>query len=171
MTFILKVDPKRASITFYYVIALNTKHKLKNTINRREAAQVLADLLQIDRSVPMSWLRGDFKKHPISRENFLRFVRAYRKKPGLESPKEINTLAINLYGRDYKRAIELLEPADRENNLVQAVPMTPPGKANLVTAICNLVESSTPEQVGSAWVTMRTYQWSARNSGRGNLLM
>ena len=65
----------------------------------------------------MSWLRGDFKKHPISRENFLRFVRAYRTKPGLESPKEIRALAINLYGLDYKKTIELLDPADRESDL------------------------------------------------------
>jgi hypothetical protein len=61
-------DHKQASITLYSVVALNTKPELKNTINRTEAAQALAALLQIDRSTPMSWLRGDFKKHPVSRD-------------------------------------------------------------------------------------------------------
>jgi hypothetical protein len=154
-----KLDYNRASITLYYVVALNTKHLLKNTINRKEAAQVLADLLQINHRAPEAWMRGDFKKHPISRENFLRFVRAYRTKPGFESPKEIASLAINLYGPDYPKAIELLDLVDRESNLTQAGP----GKENLVTAICNLIELSTPDESQNAWVTMKTYQWSARN--------
>ena len=133
-------DHKQASITLYSIVALNTKPNLKNTINRTEAAQSLAALLQIDRSAPMSWLRGDFKKHPLSRENFLRFVRAYRTKPGLESPKEITTLAINLYGLDYEKAIELLDPADRESDLAQAVPLPQPDGINLLAEICNLMD-------------------------------
>ena len=98
ITSIPKPDPKRASLTLYLIVALNTGAKLESTINKTVAAQVLADLLQIDRRAPLSWLRGDFKKHPISRENFLRFIRAYRTKPGLENVKEITALAINLYG-------------------------------------------------------------------------
>jgi hypothetical protein len=133
-------DHKQASITLYSVVALNTKPKLKNTINRTEAAQVLAALLQIDRSAPMSWLRGDFKKHPISRENFLRFVRAYRTKPGFESSKEIATLAINLYGLDYEKAIELLDPADRESDPAQAVPLSQLNGTHLLAEICNLMD-------------------------------
>jgi hypothetical protein len=146
-----KPDFNRASITLYYVVALSTKRKSKNTINRKETAQVLADLLQINHRAPEAWLRGDFKKHPISRENFLRFVRAYRTKPGLESPTEITALAINLYGPDYKRAVELLDPADRESEVKQIML---PDKVNLATAICNLIESSSPEQVKSTLVTM-----------------
>ncbi len=164
-------DHKQASITLYSVVALNTKPELKNTINRTKAAQALAALLQIDRSTPMSWLRGDFKKHPVSRENFLRFVRAYRNKPGLESPKEIIMLAINLYGLDYKKTIELLDPADRASNLTQNVPPLLHDSTSLVTAICSLIESSPPEEVKSAWGTMIAYQWYDHNTRRRNLLM
>ncbi len=165
-------DHKQASITLYSVVALNTKPELKNTINRTEAAQALAALLQIDRSAPMSWLRGDFKKHPISRENFLRVVRAYRNKPGLESPKEIIMLAINLYGLDYKKTIELLDPADRTSNLTQNVPLLLlHDSTSLVNAICNLIESSPSEEVKSAWGTMIAFQWYDRNPRRRNLLM
>jgi hypothetical protein len=149
-----KPDHNRASITLYYVVALSTKRKLKNTITRAEAAQVLADILEINHRAPESWMRGNFRKHPISRENFLRFVRAYRTKPGLESPTEITALAIDLYGSDYKRAVELLDPADRESDPAQDVMLAPPGKANLATAICNLIESSSPEEVKSTLVTM-----------------
>jgi hypothetical protein len=164
-------DHKQASITLYSIVALNAKTELKNTINRMEAAQSLADLLQIDRSAPMSWLRGDFKKHPISRENFLRFVRAYRRKPGLESPKEIIKLAINLYGLDYKKTIELLDPADRISNLTQDVSLPRQNIANLVVAICNLIESSSLEEVRNALATMIAYQWHSRNSHHRNFLM
>jgi hypothetical protein len=164
-------DHKQASITLYSVVALNTKPELKNTINRTEAAQALAALLQIDRSAPMSWLRGDFKKHPISRENFLRFVRAYRTKPGLESSKEIATLAINLYGLDYKKTIELLDPADRASNLTQDVPLLLHDSKSLVTAICSLIESSPPEEVKIALATMIAYQWYDRNSRHRKFLM
>lgn len=157
-------DHNRASITLYYVVAINTKRKLKNTINRTEVAQVLADLLQIHNSTPASWMRGDFRKHPISRENFLRIVRAYRTKPGLESVKEITALAVNLYGPDYKKAVDLLDPVDRESDSMQEVLVTLPDKSNLVTAICILLESSPPEEVRVAVVTLITYQWFARNS-------
>ncbi len=160
MTFIPKSDHKRASLTLYLVVALNTENKLGRTINKIGAAQVLADLLQIDRRAPMSWLRGDFIKHPLSRENFLKFIRAYRTKPGLENAKEIATLAINLYGSDYKRAIELLDPVDWESNLAKDVLVTLPGESEVVTAICNLLESS-PEAIEIALGTMTTYQWTA----------
>jgi len=163
-------DHNRASITLYYIVAINTKHKLKNTINRTEVAQVLADLLQIHNSTPASWMRGDFRKHPVSRENFLRIVRAYRTKPGLETPKEITALAINLYGLDYKKAIELLDPADHESDLAQDIPASPHGKPNLVTVICNLIEASSSAEVENALVTKIAYQWSARNSRHGKFL-
>lgn len=160
MTFIPKSDHKRASLTLYLVVALNTENKLGRTINKIGAAQVLADLLQIDRRAPISWLRGDFIKHPLSRENFLKFIRAYRTKPGLENAKEITALAISIYGSDYKRAIELLDPADRESNLAQDILVTLPGESDVVTAICNLLESS-PEAIGIALGTMTTYKWTA----------
>ena len=171
ITSITKPDPKRASLTLYLIVALNTGAKLESTINKTVAAQVLADLLQIDRRAPLSWLRGDFKKHPISRENFLRFIRTYRTKPGLENVKEITTLAINLYGSDYKKAIDLLDPADRERELSQDVQVTPSSKSNLVTAICNLLESSPSEEVEIALVTLIAYRWSTSNSYHRNFLM
>jgi hypothetical protein len=152
MTFVPKFDHKRASITLYSIIALNTKRKSKNTINRKDAAQVLANLLKIDNSTPMAWLRGNFKTHPISHENFLRFVRIYRTKPGgLESAKEIRALAIDLYGSGYKKAIELLDPADRESDLTQ---ITLPSKVNLAAAIYNLIEASSPEELKNVLLTM-----------------
>ncbi len=160
MTFNPQADSRRASLTLYLIVALNTEIKLGHTINKTEAAQVLADLLQIDRRAPASWLRGDFIKHPLSRENFLKLIRAYRTKPGLENTKEITALAISIYGSDYKRAIELLDPADRESNLAQDVLVTLPGESQVVMAICNLLESS-PEANEIAFGTMTTYQWTA----------
>jgi hypothetical protein len=160
MTIIRKSDHKRASLTLYHIVALNAEIKLGYTINKVGAAQVLADLLQIDRRAPMSWLRGSFIKHPLSRENFLKFVRAYRKKPGLENAKKIVALAISLYGSQYKRAIELLDPADQESNLAQDIQVTLPGKSDVVTAIYNLLESS-PEAIEIALGTINTYQWTA----------
>jgi hypothetical protein len=160
MTIIRKSDHKRASLTLYHVVALNAEVKLGYTINKIGAAQVLADLLQIDRRAPLSWLRGSFIKHPLSRENFLKFIRAYRTKPGLENAKKITALAISLYGSHYKRAIELLDPADREGNLAQDVMVTLPGESKMVKAIYNLLESS-PEAIGIALGTMNTYQWTA----------
>lgn len=79
-----------------------------HTINKIKAAQALSDLLQIDRRAPISWLRGDFSKHPFSRENFLKLVREYQNKPGLESDSKVTGLAVDLYGSDYQRALELL---------------------------------------------------------------
>ena len=159
MTVILKSDHKRASLTLYHIVALNTESKLGRTINKIGAAQVLAKLLQIDCRAPRSWLRGDFNKHPLSRENFLKFIRAYRTKPGLENAKEITALAINIYGSDCKRAIELLDPADREYNQAQNVLVTLPGESEVVVAICNLLESN-PEAIEIALGTMTTYQWA-----------
>ena len=130
----------------------------------------MAALLQIHPRAPESWMRGNFRKHPISRENFLRFIRAYRTKPGLENVKEIRALAINLYGADYKKAVELLDPADRENEMTQDVSITLYGKPNLVTAICNLIESSPRDEVEDALVTKIAYQWSASNSRHGKFL-
>ena len=158
MTFIPKSDHKRASLTLYHVVALNTESVLGRTINRIGAAQVLADLLQINRRAPMSWLRGDFNKHPLSRENFLKFIRAYRTKPGLENPKEITALAISIYGLDCKRAIELLDPADQEPELAREVLVALPGEKDVVDGICNLLESC-PEAAHIALGTMTNYQW------------
>jgi hypothetical protein len=101
MTPTLHPNHKWASIKLYDVVALNTITESEYTSSRLEAAQELADLLQIDRRAPKAWLRGDFKKHPLSLENFWKFVRAYRGKPGLETSKEITALAINLYGMEY----------------------------------------------------------------------
>jgi hypothetical protein len=171
MSFNPKPDYNRASITLYYVVALNTKHKLKNTINRKAAAQVLADLLQVDNRAPASWLRGDFKKHPMSRENFLRFVRVYRTKPGLETSTEIRALAVDLYGSEYKRVLELLDPVDREVDQVQKAPVTRPGEANLMATIFNLLETSPPEEVRSVFVSMIAYHWSVRNLRLGKYWM
>ena len=154
MTFIPQFDHKRASITLYSIVALNTNRKSKNTINRKDAAQVLADMLKIDPSTPMAWLRGNFKTHPFSRENFLKFSRIFQSKIGLESPKEIRALAINLYGGDYKKAIGLLDPSNRGNDPAQNVPVTLPGKVNLTTAIYNLIETSSPEELKKVLLTM-----------------
>ncbi len=159
MTGILKSDHKRASLTLYHIVALNTESKLGRTINKIGAAQVLAKLLQIDCRAPMSWLRGDFNKHPLSRENFLKFIRAYRTKPGLENAKEVTALAISIYGSDCKRAIELLDPADQESGLAREVLVTLPGKKDVVAGICNLLESST-EAAEIALGTMTNYQWA-----------
>jgi hypothetical protein len=161
MTIIRKSDHKRASLTLYHIVALNAEIKLGYTINKIGAAQVLADLLQIDRRAPMSWLRGSFIKHPLSRENFLKFVRVYRTKPGLENAKKIVSLAISLYGSHYKRAMELLDPSDRESNLAQDVMVTLPGESRVVTEIYNVLESS-PEAIEIAFGTMNTYQWTAK---------
>jgi len=156
----IEQDHKQASVTLYSVVALNSGTKLGHTHNRMELAAILAALLQVHFSMPMSWLRGDFKKHPLSRENFLRFIRAYRNTPGLESPKAIRTLAIHLYGRDYKKAIELLDPVDREEEPPQDIPNILPGKSKTVRAIYDLLESS-PEAVEIAFGAMTRYQWSA----------
>jgi len=139
-----KSDHNRASITLYYIIALNTKLKFKNTISRAEAAKVLAGILNINQRAPESWMRGNFTTHPISRENFLRFVRIYRTKPGLESAREVGALAIDLYGSDYKKAIELLDPVDR---VIESTQIISPVKVNLAAAICNLIEASSPEEL------------------------
>jgi hypothetical protein len=162
---------KQASITLYSVVALNSGTKLERTINKQEAASVLASLLQIDRSTPLGWFRGDFGKHPFSNENLLRFVRAYGTKTGLKSPKEIRALAIHLYGRDYKRAIALLDPADRESDPAQGVLFTMDSKPNLVTAICDLIEASSPEEIMNARITKFSIEWFARNSRQGKFLM
>ena len=95
----------------------------------------------------------------------------YRTRLGLESAKEIRALAINLYGADYKKAIELLDPADREGDPTQDIPVTLPGKVSLVTAVCNLIESSPSDEVEDALVTKIAYQWSASNSRGRNFLM
>lgn len=129
-------DHKQASVTLYSVLVLNSGTELERTLSKIELAAILADLLQINPRAPLSWFRGDFKKHPLSRENFLRFVRKYRNKPGLESPKAIKTLAIHLYGRDYKKAIELLDPSDREKEQPQESPPSPAWKAR--DGHCNL---------------------------------
>ncbi len=160
MTIIRKSDHKQASLTLYHIVALNSEIKLGHTINKITAAQVLADLLKIDRRAPMSWLRGGFIKHPLSRENFLKFIRAYRTKPGLETTKKITALAISLYGSHYKRAIELLDPVDRECIPGTNVEVTLPGEANAVAAIYNLLESS-PEAIEIALGALNTFEWTA----------
>lgn len=166
-----KQDHKQASIALYSIVALNSGTNLEQTLNKREASTILADLLQIHRGTPLFWFRGNFDKHPFSHENFLKFSRIYRSKAGLESPKEIKALAIALYGVNYKKAIELLDPADRENEMTQDDSITLPDKPNLTTAICNLIESSPPDEVGDALLTKIAFEWSARNSRYRNLLM
>jgi len=151
MTFIPQFDHKQASITLYSIIASNTFRKSKNTLNRKDAAQVLADLLKIDPSTPRAWLRGNFETHPISHENFLKFVRIYRTKPRLESAKEIRALAIDLYGSDCKKAIELLDAVDRKNAPSQ---IKLPSKVNLAAEIYNLIEASSPEELKKTLLTM-----------------
>lgn len=165
-----KSDHVRASITLYCVIA-NAESKLGHTINRTRAAQALADLLQINNRASASWLRGDFKKHPISRENFLRFIRAYRTKPGLETVKEIAALAIDLYGQEYKKVIKLLDPADRESDPAQDVPVRLSGASDMTMTINNLCKFSSPEQIGIAFSTLTAYQWFIGNLFCKNLLM
>ncbi len=151
MTFIPQFDHKQASITLYSIIASNTFRKSKNTLNRKDAAQVLADLLKIDPSTPRAWLRGNFETHPISHENFLKFVRIYRTKPRLESAKEIRALAIDLYGSDCKKAIELLDAVDRKSGPAQ---IKLPSKVNLAAAIYYLIEASSPEELKKTLLTM-----------------
>lgn len=153
-------DHKQASVILYSVLVLNSGTRLGRALGKIELAAILADLLQIDPRAPLSWFRGDFKKHPLSRENFLRLVRAYRNTPGLESPKAIKTLAIHLYGRDYIKAIELLDPVDREKEHPRESSLHLPGKSRTVTAIYNLLASN-PEAVEIAFGAMTTYQWNA----------
>ena len=162
---------KQASITLYSVVALNSGTKREQTLNKRDASTILADLLQIHSGTPLFWFRGNFNTHPFSHENFLKFSRIYRTKTGLESPKEIRALAIDLYGVDYKKAVELLDPADRENEMTQDVSITLYGKPSLVTAVCNLIESSPSDEVEDALVTKIAYQWSASNSRGKKFLM
>ena len=161
-------DHKQASITLYSVVALNSGTKLEQTINKRDASVVLADLLQIHSGTPLFWFRGNFDTHPFSHENFLKFSRIYRTKTGFESPKEIRALAIDLYGQYYKKALEILDPVDREGDPVQDISITQPGTVSLVTAICNLIESSPSDEVEDALLTKIAYQWSASNSRCGN---
>lgn len=143
----LQPNHNRASIMLYCSVALNAKSKSGHTINKIKAAQALSDLLQIDRRAPISWLRGDFSKHPFSRENFLKFVREYQNKPGLESDSKVTGLAVDLYGSDYQRALELLDPMDwkiiPENEDCR-------GKKDLEWAIFDLINSSSPEEVKGA---------------------
>ncbi len=160
MSRIPKSDHKRASLTLYYIVARNTEGKMGQTINKIGAAHILADLLQIDHRAPISWLRGEFIKHPLSRENFLKLIRAYRTKPGLENTREITALAINIYGSNYKKAIELLDPIDRESDLEQEVVFELQGESDVVTAIYSLLESS-PEAIEIASGVMTTYRWTA----------
>ena len=157
-------DHKQASITLYSVVALNSGTKLEQTLNKREASAVLADLLQIHSATPLFWFRGNFDTHPFSHENFLKFSRIYRTKTGLESPKEIRALAIDLYGQYYKKALEILDPVDREGDPVQDIPITQPDTVSLVTAICNLIESSPSDEVEDARLTKIAYLWSTSNS-------
>jgi len=164
-------DHKQASITLYSVVALNSGTKLEQTLNKRDASTILANLLQIHSGTPLFWFRGNFDTHPFSHENFLRFSRIYRTKTGLESPKEIRALAIDLYGVDYKKAVELLDSADRENEMMQDVQLTLPGNVSLVTAICNLIEASPSDEVEDALLTKIAYEWTARNSRGRNFLM
>ena len=166
-----KQDHKQASITLYSVVALNSGTKLEQTLNKRDASTVLADLLQIHSGTPLFWFRGNFNTHPFSHENFLKFSRIYRKKSGLESPKEIRALAIDLYGQYYKKAIEILDPADREGDPVQNIPVTLPDKVSLVTAVCNLIESGLPDEVEDALVTKIAYEWYVRNPRGRKFLM
>ncbi len=162
---------KQASITLYSVVALNSGTKREQTLNKRDASTILADLLQIHSGTPLFWFRGNFDTHPFSHENFLKFSRIYRTKTGLESPKEIRALAIDLYGRYYKKAIEILDPADRERDPVQDAQLTLPGSVSLVTAVCNLIESSPPDEVEDALVTKIAYEWSTSNFRGKKFLM
>jgi hypothetical protein len=84
----------------------------------------------------------------------------YRTKPGLENTHVITALAISIYGSDYKRAIDLLDPGDQESNLTNDVIITLPGESEVVTAICNLLESL-PEAIELALGAMTTYPWTA----------
>lgn len=159
----LKPNYNRASIVLYCAVALNAKSKSGRTINKIKAAQTLSALLQIDQRAPISWLRGDFKTHPLSRENFTKFVRAYRAKPGLESAREINSLAVDLYGRDYKKALELLDPIDHKT--------TPESEwrceeKELANAIFEIINSSSPEAVKGALMHLLN-QHIDRDFGRG----
>jgi hypothetical protein len=160
MNFTPKSDHKRASLSLYLIVAINSENKLGHTINKAEAASILADLLHIDRRSPASWLRGNFKKHPLSRENFLRLVRTYRKKPGLENAHKVSELAREIYGSEYQRAIDLLDPGDREGRFPQNITAALPGEAQVVMEICNLLESN-PEAIEIALGAMTTYQWTA----------
>jgi hypothetical protein len=160
MRFNPKSDLTQASLTLYNILALNAETESGGTIHKTEAARVLARLLQINPRAPESWLRGDFKKHPMSRENFLRFVRAYRTRRELETPKEIRALAVNLYGSDYKRVLELLDPVDRDVDWAQEIGTKLPGKARVVAAIRDLLESD-PEALEIALGAMNTHSWTA----------
>ena len=140
----LKPNHNRASIMLYCSVALNAKSKSGRTLNKLNAAQALSDLLQIDRRAPISWLRGDFSKHPFSRENFLKFVRAYQNKPGLESNREIADLAVNLYGSEYQKALDLLDPMEWKINPEHN---NSPGGKELAQAIFDLIASSSPEDI------------------------
>jgi hypothetical protein len=77
--------------------------------SKMQAAQILADKLDISKAIPLAWFRGAFKNHPVSAENFARIVIGYRGKRGLETNQDIINLAINLYGREYQRPLSLIE--------------------------------------------------------------
>lgn len=147
----LASDHHSASVELYGIVAFNTRNKSGYTINRNEAAKVLADLLQIDSSAPRFWLRGDFRKHPLSSQNFLKIVRAYRTKRGLESPKKITALAVDLYGPGYEKAVEILDPADREVESENASFLK---KKALANAIFQVIYSSPSEEVKEAMMQL-----------------
>lgn len=155
-----RTDHHRASIIFYYVVALNTRNKDRCTINRSQAARVLANLLNIHPRGPHSWLRGDFRKHPVSRENFLRFVRKYRNLPGLESPREIKNLAIDLYGMDYRRTLDLLDPQDIDTDTTEDDPAIRKS-SRLITSICKLIKACSQEELTIFYRLLLGYHWSA----------
>jgi hypothetical protein len=149
----LAADHHSASLILYGVVAFNTRSKSGYTINRNEAAKILADLLHIDISAPRFWLRGDFRKHPLSRENFLTFVRAYRTRRGLESAKEIAALAIDLYGLDAKKALELLDPQDRK--ILPAPKAKARGKEkDLAQTLYDVIEPHPREEANQALVKL-----------------
>lgn len=164
-----QTDHHRASIIFYYVVALNTKNKDHCTINRSQAARVLANLLNIHPRGPLSWLRGDFRKHPVSRENFLRFVRKYRTLPGLESPKEIKNLAIDLYGKDYRKTLDLLDPEDIESNTTQDDTKSRKS-CRLVSSICKLINSCSQEELRIIYRLLLCYHRSVDHFQDQNLI-
>lgn len=154
----LQPDPIRASLTLYYVIALNHSKPLGRTINKKEAAIILSDQLGIDVRAPKAWLRGNFRTHPVSRENFLKFIRKYQGRPGLESAAAVKRTAQDLFGVEYQKAIELLGISEKNGGGEVA------GGNVLTGSILNVIEESSAEQVKQALLQLgRAYTQNVLN--------
>jgi hypothetical protein len=151
----LRPNHNRAAIKLYTIVALNKTSKSGFTLSKVEAARILSTLLHVHNRTSASWLRGDFQQNPFSRENFLKFVREYRTLPGLNTPKKITELAKDLYGLDFKRAVDLLEPEDRKAPVRRK--RVDSKTESLAQVLIDRLKSSPPDEARQALIEVLAY--------------